>query len=136
MQVFNLQRLAVLTTALGQSPPDPGLIYEAMKDRVHQPYRKALVCCLPKSGSPSVLRCFFSALQIPGLPEVTTSITPASHPGLLGICLSGAGPTILALATGGFEAIAEDARKIFNGFGIEIDWKVLEVVGGSSVTEN
>ncbi|KAF8203173.1 ribosomal protein S5 domain 2-type protein [Pholiota molesta] len=95
--VFNLQRLAVLTTALGQSPPDPGLIYEAMKDRVHQPYRKAL---------------------IPGLPEVTTSITPASHPGLLGICY------------------AEDARKIFNGFGIEIDWKVLEVVGGSSVTEN
>lgn len=82
------------------------------------------------------LKMFFSALQIPGLPEVTTSITPASHPGLLGICLSGAGPTILALATGGFEAIAEDARKIFNGFGIEIDWKVLEVVGGSSVTEN
>ncbi|CCO26172.1 putative importin subunit beta-4 AltName: Full=Importin-123 [Rhizoctonia solani AG-1 IB] len=40
--VFNLQRLAVLTTALGQSPPSPELIYEAMKDRVHQPYRKEL----------------------------------------------------------------------------------------------
>ncbi|CAE6460527.1 unnamed protein product [Rhizoctonia solani] len=40
--VFNLQRLAVLTTALGQSPPKPELIYEAMKDRVHQPYRKEL----------------------------------------------------------------------------------------------
>jgi hypothetical protein len=40
--VFNLQRLAVLSTALGQSPPDPELIYEAMKDRVHQPYRKEL----------------------------------------------------------------------------------------------
>lgn len=39
-----MQRLAVLTTALGQSPPDPELIYEAMKDRVHQPYRKMLVC--------------------------------------------------------------------------------------------
>ena len=38
-----MQRLAVLTTALGQSP-DPELIYEAMKDRVHQPYRKLLVC--------------------------------------------------------------------------------------------
>ncbi|KAG5722675.1 Homoserine kinase, partial [Termitomyces sp. T112] len=78
--VFNLQRLAVLTTALAQSPPDPDLIYEAMKDRVHQPYRKTL---------------------IPGLPEVTSRITPATHPGLLGICLSGAGPTILALATAG-----------------------------------
>ncbi|KAK0233745.1 GHMP kinase [Armillaria fumosa] len=110
--VFNMQRLAVLTTALAQSPPDPDLIYEAMKDRVHQPYRKAL---------------------IPGLPEVTSMITPSSHPGLLGICLSGAGPTILALATHGFEAIAEDARAIFKKTGVEIDWKVLTVVGGSSV---
>ncbi|KAK0466398.1 GHMP kinase [Desarmillaria tabescens] len=110
--VFNLQRLAVLTTALAQSPPDPDLIYEAMKDRVHQPYRKTL---------------------IPGLPEVTSMITPSSHPGLLGICLSGAGPTILALATHGFEAIAEDARAIFKKTGVEIDWNVLTVVGGSSV---
>ncbi|KII86422.1 hypothetical protein PLICRDRAFT_289970 [Plicaturopsis crispa FD-325 SS-3] len=113
--VFNLQRLAVLTTALAQSPPDPELIYEAMKDRVHQPYRNAL---------------------IPGLPEVTSTITPSSHPGLLGICLSGAGPTILALATGGFESIAEDARALFRKQGVEVDWKVLDVVGGSSVQQN
>ncbi|KAI0047640.1 homoserine kinase [Auriscalpium vulgare] len=105
--VFNLQRLAVLTTALGQSPPDPELIYEAMKDRVHQPYRRAL---------------------IPGLPEVTSAITPTTHPGLLGICLSGAGPTILALAVSGFDAIAADARKIFRARGVEVDWKVLDVV--------
>ena len=38
-----MQRLAVLTTALGQTPPDPELIFEAMKDRVHQPYRNILV---------------------------------------------------------------------------------------------
>jgi homoserine kinase len=112
--VFNLQRLAVLTTALAQSPPDPGLIYEAMKDRVHQPYRKTL---------------------IPGLPEVTSAITPSSHPGLLGICLSGAGPTILALATDGFEKIAEDARVIFMEVGVEIDWKVLQITGGSVVQD-
>ena len=73
--------------------------------------------------------------QIPGLPEVTTRITPASHPGLLGICLSGAGPTILALATEGFEAIAEDARAIFNEQGVEVDWKVLTIVGGSSLVQ-
>jgi homoserine kinase len=65
---------------------------------------------------------------------VTSNITPQTHPGLLGICLSGAGPTILALATEGFEAIAEDARKIFKEKDVEIDWKVLEVVGGSIVT--
>ncbi|VDB95441.1 unnamed protein product [Peniophora sp. CBMAI 1063] len=111
--IFNLQRLAVLTTALAQSPPDPELIYEAMKDRVHQPYRKPL---------------------IPGLMEVTSTITPATHPGLLGICLSGAGPTILALATGGFERIAEDARSLFLQQGVEVDWKLLEIVKeGSSI---
>ena len=71
--------------------------------------------------------------QIPGLPEVTSRITPETHPGLLGICLSGAGPTILALATDGYEKIAEDARAIFREKGIEVDWKVLTVVGGSSV---
>lgn len=49
-QVFNMQRLAVLTTALGRSPPDPELIYEGMKDRVHQPYRKSLVSSISLSG--------------------------------------------------------------------------------------
>jgi len=113
--VFNMQRLAVLTTALSRSPPDPDLIYEAMKDRVHQPYRRSL---------------------IPGLPEVTSSITPKTHPGLLGICLSGAGPTILALALDRFEAIAEDARKIFREKGIEVDWLLLDIVTeGSSLDE-
>jgi len=111
--VFNLQRLAVLTTALGQSPPDPELIYEAMKDRIHQPYRKAL---------------------IPGLPEVLSSITPDTHPGLLGICLSGAGPTILALATGGYDRIAESAAEIFKREGVDVVWKLLEVAPGSLVT--
>jgi homoserine kinase len=71
--------------------------------------------------------------QIPGLPEVTSSITPSTHPGLLGICLSGAGPTILALATCGFEAIAKDAQTIFRQTGVEIDWKLLHVAGGSVV---
>ncbi|KAI0005384.1 GHMP kinase [Russula compacta] len=111
--VFNMQRLAVLTTALSRSPPDPDLIYEAMKDRIHQPYRRGL---------------------IPGLPEVTSSITPNTHPGLLGICLSGAGPTILALALNSLETIAEDARRIFREKGVEVDWLVLDIVTeGSSV---
>ena len=110
--MFNLQRLAVLTTALGQTPPDAGLIYEAMKDRVHEPYRRKL---------------------IPGLMEVTNTMTPDRYPGLLGICLSGAGPTILALATGGFREIGEEARRIFRISKVEVDWKVLTVTGGSVI---
>lgn len=98
-----------------------------MKDRIHQPYRKALVRTF-RNCINGVLK---AVLQIPGLPEVTSSITPSTHPGLLGICLSGAGPTILALATTGFEKIAQDAKIIFKEVGVEIVWKVLEITGGS-----
>ncbi|KAI8367652.1 homoserine kinase [Radiomyces spectabilis] len=105
--IFNFQRLAVLTTALGRSPPDADLIYNAMQDKVHQPYRKTL---------------------IPGLPEILSTITPAKYDGLLGICLSGAGPTILALATHNFEAIAEAARAVFAEHGIKDSfYRVLDV---------
>lgn len=104
--IFNMQRLAVLTTALGQSPPDPSIIYTAMQDKLHQPYRRGL---------------------IPGLTEILRSVTPQSHPGLLGICLSGAGPTILALATDNFEAIANHLLVQFSKEGITCDWKLLDL---------
>lgn len=105
--IYNLQRVALLTTALGQSPPNPELIYDGMQDKVHQPYRKGL---------------------IPGLTEILQSVTPSSHPGLLGICLSGAGPTILALATENFEKIAQHLIKQFENTPqkIECQWKLLE----------
>ncbi|KAK4983388.1 hypothetical protein LTR50_007255 [Elasticomyces elasticus] len=103
--VFNMQRIALMTTALGQSPPNPDMIYEGMQDKVHQPYRKTL---------------------IPGLTEVLQSVTPKSHPGLLGICLSGAGPTILALATDNFEKIAEHILEQFKNVNITCEWKLLE----------
>lgn len=103
--VFNLQRIALLPMALGQSPPDAEQIFLAMQDKVHQPYRKTL---------------------IPGLSEILQSVTPKSHPGLCGICLSGAGPTILALATGNFDKIAEVIVGMFKEEGIECDWKLLE----------
>lgn len=103
--VFNLQRIALLPSALGRSPPDADQIYLAMQDKVHQPYRKEL---------------------IPGLPEILQSVTPKSHPGLCGICLSGAGPTILALATDNFEVIAKEILATFSKNGITCQWKLLE----------
>ncbi|KAF2842979.1 phosphoribosylformylglycinamidine cycl [Patellaria atrata CBS 101060] len=93
--IFNLQRIALLTTALGQSPPDPRMIYDGMQDKVHQNQRMHLV---------------------PGLEEVLKSVTPQSHPGLLGICLSGAGPTILALATENFETISQNIKNIMERY--------------------
>ncbi|KAN0062478.1 Trihydroxynaphthalene reductase [Thecaphora frezii] len=113
--VFNLQRLAVLTTALTRSPPDQYLIYQAMQDKVHQPYRTNL---------------------IPGLKRILESVTPQTHPGVLGICLSGAGPTILALATDDLQGIAERICGEFRKEGIECDTKFLQVTEeGATVTE-
>lgn len=103
--IYNLQRVTLLTTAIAQTPPNPELIYDGMQDKVHQPYRKGL---------------------IPGLTEILHSVTPATHPGLLGICLSGAGPTILALATENFENIATHLIAQFKKENITCDWKLLE----------
>ncbi|KAK0720757.1 GHMP kinase [Lasiosphaeris hirsuta] len=109
---FNLQRIALLPVALGQSPPDPELIYLAMQDKLHQPYRQTL---------------------IPGLTAIVESMTPATQPGLLGVCLSGAGPTILALATGNYEEIATKIMSYFAEQKIQCDWKVLEPAEGTQV---
>lgn len=103
--ISNLQRIALLTTALGQSPPNADMIYDGMQDKIHQPYRKTL---------------------IPGLTEILKSVTPTSQPGLLGICLSGAGPTILALATHNFEQIANHLLGEFKKENINCEWKLLE----------
>ncbi|KAH6724689.1 ribosomal protein S5 domain 2-type protein [Leptodontidium sp. 2 PMI_412] len=112
--VFNLQRIALLPSALGRSPPDAEQIYLAMQDKVHQPYRKGL---------------------IPGLPEILQSVTPKSHPGLCGICLSGAGPTILALATENFDGIANVILDMFAKKDIKCEWKLLEPAeDGTTVT--
>lgn len=112
--VYNLQRIAILTSALTQDPPNNKLIYEAMKDKIHQPYRSKL---------------------IPGLTEVLSSITPQSNPGLCGICLSGAGPTILCLATTGFEDIANSVISIFKTAGVECSWKLLELAHEGATVE-
>lgn len=112
--VFNLQRLAILTTALTQPVPNHKLIYEAMKDKLHQPYRTTL---------------------IPGLHQVLTSVTPDTDPGLCGICLSGAGPTILCLATDGFDTIAEKVVRIFKEANVTCSWKLLDLAYDGATVE-
>lgn len=41
-------------------------------------------------------------------------MTPSTHPGLLGICLSGAGPTILAFVNKNFDAAATPAAAVIS----------------------
>ena len=71
--VFNLQHLGLLLGALHSGNAED--FREALRDRVHQPYRERLV---------------------PGLRRVLR----VRHPDVIGFCLSGAGPSIAAFTTG------------------------------------
>jgi homoserine kinase len=88
--IFNLQRSALLVAALATGASDA--FPAALEDRLHQPYRFALV---------------------PGLDEITRMRAP----GLLGCALSGAGPSILVFYERGHEEVVEQARQIFSGQG-------------------
>jgi homoserine kinase len=90
------------------------MIYLAMQDKIHQPYRQSL---------------------IPGLTQVLQSMSPKTQPGLLGIALSGAGPTILALATGNFEEIAGKIIGQFKEANIVCQWKLLEPAEDGATVE-
>jgi homoserine kinase len=69
--IANLQRVAVLTAAFATRRAD--LVAEAMRDRMHQPYRSEVCPLLPK-------------------------LLPLSGAGgILGVALSGAGPGVLVL---------------------------------------
>ncbi|TQR97763.1 homoserine kinase [Paenibacillus ottowii] len=69
--VYNISHASMLVAALASGRTD--LIAEAMRDQLHQPYRAALV---------------------PGMIEI---LQDAHQYGALGVALSGAGPTLLAL---------------------------------------
>ena len=84
--IFNVQRAALLVAALatGTTAAFPS----ALEDRLHQPYRAALV---------------------PGLEE----ILKLRAPGLLGCALSGAGPSVLVFYEKGCEEVCDLVRQVF-----------------------
>lgn len=84
--VFNVQRAALLTAALATG--STGAFPAAFEDRLHQPYREALV---------------------PGLAD----ILKLRAPGLLGCTLSGAGPSVLVFYEKGHEQVCDLVRQIF-----------------------
>lgn len=88
--VFNVGRAALLAAAFASGRVD--LLRDAMRDRLHQPYRAAFV---------------------PGLEEMLA----LSEPGILGVALSGAGPSVIALVRPGTQAGARIAA-IFAQHGV------------------
>lgn len=98
--VFNIQRVALLQTAVSEK--NWRLFEEALKDRIHQPYRSTLV---------------------PGLNDALN----VKLKGLLGIALSGSGPTLIGLATDNFEVIKSTLREIFARQKIGVRCELLEI---------
>ena len=98
--IFNVQRTAFLLEALRTS--DFALLHEALEDRLHQPYRAAIV---------------------PGLKEALE----LRHPSLLGVCLSGAGPSIIAFAQQHLEEIGDLLANIYIAKGISFSLQTLQV---------
>jgi len=84
--VFNVQRVALLLGAL-QSGRVPDM-REALRDRAHQPYRQRLV---------------------PGLRRLLA----LRHPDVIGICLSGAGPSVAAFASGNAAAVEKLIAQVY-----------------------
>jgi homoserine kinase len=84
--IYNVQRVAFLLEALRMS--NFTLLREALKDRLHQPYRAPLV---------------------PGLQEALE----LRHPSLLGVCLSGAGPSVVALAQQDLDEVSALLAEIY-----------------------
>ena len=99
--VHNLQRSALFVAALSGGRYE--LLWEAMQDRLHQEERQSLV---------------------PGLGE---ALALSQMPGLLGIALSGAGPSVLALAQDNFEEIGETIANCFRQHEIKAAVHKLEV---------
>jgi homoserine kinase len=98
--VYNLQRSALLVAALEERRYE--LIGDALQDRLHQTYREAL---------------------IPGLADV---LAIPRMPGLLGVALSGAGPSVIALATDRFDLIGEEIARRFERNGLTATFQTLE----------
>lgn len=99
--VHNLQRSALFTSAIAQQRYD--ILWEAMRDRLHQPQRESLV---------------------PGLKE---ALALPRMKGLLGIALSGAGPSILALVDDNDDAVGSRVASCFEARAIEATTRALEV---------
>ena len=98
--VFNLGRLGLLLYAFQTGDID--LVKEAMKDRLHQPYRLTLV---------------------PGMDKVFAA---ALDKGAAGVALSGAGPTVIAFGSMLLaESIGVSMKDAFQKQGIESTVKVL-----------
>lgn len=99
--IFNVGRVALLVASLQAG--DMSQLGAAMEDKLHQPYRSGLV---------------------PGMKKVLAATRLA---GARGVSLSGAGPSLVALADENYELIARVMKDTFKQNGVPAKTLVLEV---------
>ncbi|OXS57954.1 homoserine kinase [Cohnella sp. CIP 111063] len=102
--VFNVTHSSLLTAALASGRLD--LLSRAMRDRLHQPYRAALI------------------------PGMETILREAPDHGALGAALSGAGPTLLLLADTAQMSdgkLAAFVERVMSAEGIRVETRWLKV---------
>ena len=98
--IFNVQRSSMLTAAFAQGRGD--LLARAMQDRMHQPFRAA------------------------ACPLLDRLLPLAGHSGILGVALSGAGPSVLMILsddqtiTGATTAIQQQLSSASEPFQVEL----------------
>ncbi len=93
--IFNSSRTALFVAAMYEKRYDWLAI--AMEDQLHQPYRSSLV---------------------PGMAE---AIAAGYEANALGVALSGAGPTLIALVQGDTQAVATVLQQTFHQHGVNCD---------------
>ncbi|GIX07442.1 MAG: homoserine kinase [Candidatus Poribacteria bacterium] len=98
---FNVGRVALLVAALAGF--EYAYLSAAMRDRLHQPYRKRLV------------------------PQLDAVIQAAEEAGAWGAALSGSGPTVVALCTGDAEAVGEAMREAFSAEGVAAETLIARI---------
>jgi len=99
--VTNVQNTALLVAAFAQGRAD--LLRSAMQDRIHQPYRAA-VCPL--------LRLL--------LPLGQSSKAESEQPSILGVALSGAGPSVLLIYQGDAKMVRQAVVDRLHGLEVEL----------------
>jgi homoserine kinase len=105
--IFNIQRTALLVAGIASG--DTTVFPCALGDRLHHPYREALV---------------------PGLQE----ILQLRAPGLLGCALSGAGPSVLVFHEQGASSVCDRVHAIFASYGRVSECLARGVAPGYSLT--
>ena len=105
--VFNLQRMALLLQSLQSE--DFSQLKLALADRVHQPWRESIV---------------------PGL----AAALRLEHRDLLGVCLSGSGPSVVGIAERNLWEVGDALASVYRESGIDYNLRLLQAHQESGVS--